>query len=134
MSPTFFRSSGNTTTVKGHALWSWQKVRKVTPLLPSATCSTVPLTHWVVPTCLLASAKETQSCLEVFRAEQTPLIARTVAREEVRTRKRIMTEAAECVLRFIVGVEDRPYAKQEEISAGGFPKREHLMGRRFWRT
>ena len=44
-----------------------------------------------------------------------------------------MTEAAECVLRFIVGVEERPYAKQEEISAGGFPKREHLMGRRFWR-
>src|SRR5260370_30496871 len=68
MSPTFFRSSGNTTTVKGHALWSWQKVRKVTPLLPSSTCSTVPLTHWVVPTCLLASANETQSCLEVLLA------------------------------------------------------------------
>jgi hypothetical protein len=33
------------------------------------------LTHWVVPTCLLASANETRSGLEVLRAEQTPLIA-----------------------------------------------------------
>src|ERR1700675_2419435 len=135
MSPTFFRSSGKTTTVKGQVLWSWQKVRNVRPLVPSATWNTVPLTHWVVPTCLLASANETQSCLEGLRAEQTPLIARTVARKEVRTRKRIMTEAAErCVLRFIVGVEERPYAKQDGKFCGDFPKREHLVGRRFWRT
>src|SRR6266853_546482 len=97
MSPTFFRSSGNTTTVNGHVLWSWQKVRNVTPLAPSATCNTVPLTHWVVPTCLLASAKETQSCLEVLRAEQTPLIvitaARTVPSKQFRVNKRMMVEA-----------------------------------------
>ena len=35
-----------------------QKVRKVTALGPSATRSAVSLTHWVVPTCLLASAKD----------------------------------------------------------------------------
>src|ERR1700682_4580684 len=109
MSATFFRSSGNTTTVKGHVLWSWQKVRNVTPLLPSATCSTVPLTHWVVPTCLVASANETQSCLELLRAEQTALIAiteSTVPSKQVRVRKRIMAEAAKkCILSFIVGVK-----------------------------
>src|SRR6266404_6689550 len=97
MSPTFFRSSGNTTTVNGHVLWSWQKVRNVTPLAPSATCNTVPLTHWVVPTCLLASPNETQSCLGVLRAEQTPLTvitaARTVPRKQVREEKRMMAEA-----------------------------------------
>src|SRR3981081_4932550 len=97
MSPTLFRSSGNTTTVNGHVLWSWQKVRNVTPLAPSATCSTVPLTHWVVPTCLLASANETHSCLEdleELRAEQTPLIvitaARTLPSRQVRVRKRMV--------------------------------------------
>src|SRR6202158_1363041 len=97
MSPTFFRSSGKTTTVKGQVLWSWQKVRNVRPLVPSATWNTVPLTHWVVPTCLLASAKETQSCLEGLRAEQTPLIvitaARTLPSKHVRVRKRMMAEA-----------------------------------------
>ena len=66
-----FRSSGNTTAVKGHALWSSKKVRKVMPLVPSAACGTVPLTHGVVPTCLLASAKQTQACLAVLRAEPT---------------------------------------------------------------
>src|SRR6266849_5980174 len=104
MSPTFFRSSGNTTTVKGQVLWSSQKVRKVAPLLPSATCSTVPLTHWVVPTCLLASAKETQSCLGVLRAEQTPLIvitaARTVPSKQFRVNKRMMAEAQRCAPQF----------------------------------
>src|ERR1700682_3409178 len=97
MSPTLFRSSGNTTTVKGHVLGSWQKVRNVTPLVPSATCSTIPLTHWVVPTCLLASANETHSCLEELRAEHTPLIVMTAARtlpsKQVRVRKRMMAEA-----------------------------------------
>src|ERR1700730_5739053 len=97
MSPTFSRSSGTMTPVKGHVLWSWQKVRNVTPLVRSATCSTVPLTHWVVPTCLLASANETHSCLEELRAEQTPLsvitAARTLPSRQVRVRKRMMAEA-----------------------------------------
>src|ERR1700732_2945860 len=96
MSPTFFRSSGDTTTGEAHVLWGWHTARKGTPLLPSATCSTVPLTHWVVPTCLLASAKETQSCLEVLRAEQTPLIVTTEARpvpsKQVRVNKRMMAQ------------------------------------------
>src|SRR5260370_32440352 len=122
MSPTFFRSSGNTTTVKGHVLWSWQKVRKATPLVPTATCCTVPLTNWVVPTCLLASAKETQLCLEVLRAEQTPLIvitaARTVPSKQTRVRKRMMAEAEKCILSFIVGVEERdPTLSRVEIFA-----------------
>src|SRR3981189_1343251 len=129
MSPTFFRSSGNTTTVKGHVLWSWQKVRNVMPLVPSATCSTMPLTHWVVPTCLLASAKETQSCLEVLRAEHTPVIvmtaATTVPSKQVGIRKRMTDEAAEkCILGFIVGLDDRSYAEQEGNFRGDFPKRE----------
>src|SRR3981081_4903993 len=112
MSPTLFRSSGNTTTVKGHVLWSWQKVRNVTPLPPSATCSTVPLTHWVVPTCLLASANETHSCLEdleELRAEQTPLIvitaARTLPSKQVRVRKRMVGKTQRNgIFTFIVGV------------------------------
>src|SRR3981081_2312138 len=94
MSPTFSRSSGNTTTVKGHVLWSWQKVRNVTPLVLSAACRPVPLPHSVVPTCLLASANETHSCLEdleELRAEQTPLIVitapRTLPSKQVRVRK-----------------------------------------------
>ena len=41
-------------------LCSLQKFRNVTPLVPFATWSTVPLTHCIEPTCLLASAKATQ--------------------------------------------------------------------------
>src|ERR1700686_3674002 len=122
MSPTFFRSSGKTTTVKGQVLWSWQKVRNVRPLVPSATWNTVPLTHWVVPTCLLASAKETQSCLEGLRAEQTPLIvitaARTAPSKHVRVRKRMMAEAQRSAPQF--------YCRRgEEIL--------RYAGRKFWR-
>src|SRR4029077_18294831 len=122
MSPTFFRSSGKTTTVKGQVSWSWQKVRNVGPCVPSATRKTVPLTHWVVPTCLLASAKETQSCLEGLRAEQTPLIVITAARmlpsKHVRVRKRMMAEAQRSAPQF--------YCRR-----GGDILRQ--AGRKFWR-
>src|SRR3981081_447286 len=127
MSPTFSRSSGNTTTVKGHVLWSWQKVRNVTPLVLSATCSTVPLTHWVVPTCLLASANETHSCLEdleELRAEQTPLIVitapRTLPSKQVRVRKRMVDQTQRNgIFSFIVGVKERSHAK----AGGKFSRR-----------
>jgi hypothetical protein len=137
MSPTFFRSSGNTTTVKGHVLWSWQKVRKVTPLVPSATCSTVPLTHWVVPTCLLASAKETQSCLEVFgsiacganaahcnnRSKNGP----EQANQSKKTHDGWGAEKG--ILSFIVGVEERdPTLSRVEIFAATSRKRNLQAG------
>src|ERR1700730_14537885 len=63
----------------GTVLLSRQNGSNVRTVPASASCSSVPLTHWVVPTCLLASAKERQSCLEVLRAEQTPLIVITTA-------------------------------------------------------
>src|ERR1700694_2237386 len=143
MSPTFSRSSGNTTTAKGHVLWSWQKVRNVTPLLPSDTCSTVPLTHWVVPTCLLASANETHSCLEELRAEQTPLMvitaARTLPSRQVRVRKRMMAEAQRSAPQFYCrrGGEILRKSRREifavpsrkgNVKAGVSPGRQYLRG------
>src|SRR5208282_94406 len=98
-SPIFLRSDGNTTTVKGHAL-SLQKFRILAPLRPSCTCSTVPLTQALVPTCLLASANETQLLGEILRAEQTPLIIRTVPKKKVRVRTRIITEAGKRAFSF----------------------------------
>jgi hypothetical protein len=46
----------------------------------SSTCSTVPLMHWFVPRCLLASANDTPPGSELLRAKETALIIRTAAR------------------------------------------------------
>jgi len=82
-------SAGKTTTVKGHALACWQKLRSLTPLRPSSTCSTVPRTHCAAPTCWLASANDTQLAGGLLRAEQIPLSIRITTRREAGARERI---------------------------------------------
>src|SRR6266853_3113826 len=93
MSPIFLISVGKTTTVNAHAFASLQKVRKVAPLAPCSTRSTMPLTHCAVPTCLLASANATQFDDGVLRAEQIPLIATRISRKRITAGDRMMAEA-----------------------------------------
>ena len=74
---TSLRSDAKTTTQNGHAVCSSQKAMKWTPLAPAFTCETLPVTHLVSPTCLLASRtgggqSEANSRVQSGMASATP--------------------------------------------------------------
>ena len=81
MSPILFKSAGNTTAVKGHAVVSSQKVRKVIPFSLVLTCVTVPLMQCSEPICKRASAAAKHGGRSLRAAAHGTTKARTAKRE-----------------------------------------------------